>query len=67
MKALVYYADGVSGKAVTERLLERGEKVVPVDRTLGNEDDLGLLDGVDIVVKTPGVPPAIATSPDRPG
>ena len=40
MKALVYYADGVSGKAVTERLAERGEEVVPVDRTLGNEDDL---------------------------
>ena len=57
MKALVYYADGVSGRAVTERLAERGEEVVPVDRTRGNEDDLSLLDGVDVVVKTPGVPP----------
>jgi UDP-N-acetylmuramoylalanine--D-glutamate ligase len=57
VRALVYYADGVSGKAVTERLLERGEEVVPADRTLDNEDDLALLDDVDLVVKTPGVPP----------
>ena len=59
MRALVYYAHGVSGRAVTERLAERGEEVVPVDRTLGNEDDLSLLDGVDVVVKTPGVPPGM--------
>ena len=59
MKALVYYADGVSGTAAAERLAERGDEVVPVDRTLGNEDDLALLDGVDVVVKTPGVPPAM--------
>src|SRR5206468_6080116 len=29
---------------------------VLVDRTLGNEDDLSLLDGVEVVVKSPGVP-----------
>ena len=27
-----------------------------VDRTLGNEDDVTLLDGVDVLVKSPGVP-----------
>ena len=65
MKALVYYADGVSGKAVAARLAERGDEVVPVDRTLGNEDDLALLDGVDVVVKTPGVPPRDAAARAR--
>jgi UDP-N-acetylmuramoylalanine--D-glutamate ligase len=35
---------------------ERLDDVVLVDRTLGNEDDLSLLDGVDVVVKSPGVP-----------
>jgi UDP-N-acetylmuramoylalanine--D-glutamate ligase len=57
VKALVYYADGVSGRAVSARLAELGDEVVPVDRTLGNEEDTALLDGVDVVVKSPGVPP----------
>jgi UDP-N-acetylmuramoylalanine--D-glutamate ligase len=57
VKALVYYADGVSGKAVLERLAERREEAVAVDRTVGNEENVALLDGVDLVVKTPGVPP----------
>jgi UDP-N-acetylmuramoylalanine--D-glutamate ligase len=30
--------------------------VVAADRTLGNDDDLALLDGVDVLVKSPGVP-----------
>ena len=55
MKALVYGL-ARSGHAATERLLERGDEVVQVDRSLGNEEDLGLLDGVDVVVKSPGVP-----------
>jgi UDP-N-acetylmuramoylalanine--D-glutamate ligase len=59
VRALVYYAGGMSGRSASERLAERGEEVVPVDRTLGNEDDLTLLDGVDIVVKSPGVPPGM--------
>ena len=46
VRALVYYADGALGEAAAERLAERGDEVVPVDRTLGNEDDLALLDGV---------------------
>jgi len=45
-----------SGRSAAERLAERGDEVVVVDRTLGNEDELALLDGVDLVVKNPGVP-----------
>jgi UDP-N-acetylmuramoylalanine--D-glutamate ligase len=51
MKVLMYGA-ARSGRAVTNRL----EDAVLVDRSLGNEDDLSLLDGVDVVVKSPGVP-----------
>jgi UDP-N-acetylmuramoylalanine--D-glutamate ligase len=55
MKALVYGL-ARSGRSSAERLEERGDEVVLVDRTLGNEDDLSLLDGVDVLVKSPGVP-----------
>ena len=51
MRALVYGA-ARSGRSVAERL----DDVVLVDRTLGNEDDLSLLDGVEVLVKSPGVP-----------
>jgi UDP-N-acetylmuramoylalanine--D-glutamate ligase len=55
LRTLVY---GVarSGRSAAERLRERGEEVVMVDNSLGNEDDLSLLDGVELVVKSPGVP-----------
>jgi UDP-N-acetylmuramoylalanine--D-glutamate ligase len=43
-----------SGLAAAEALERRGVEVVRVDRE--NEDDLGLLDGVDVLVKSPGVP-----------
>ncbi len=55
MRALVYGL-ARSGTAVAERLAERGDEVVAVDRSLGNEDDLELLAGVDVLVKSPGVP-----------
>ena len=55
MKALVYGL-ARSGQAVVERLTENGDEAVAVDRTLGNENDLALLDGVDVLVKSPGVP-----------
>jgi UDP-N-acetylmuramoylalanine--D-glutamate ligase len=55
LKALVYGL-ARSGQAVVERLAENGDDVVAVDRTLGNENDLALLDGVDVLVKSPGVP-----------
>jgi UDP-N-acetylmuramoylalanine--D-glutamate ligase len=51
MRALVYGL-ARSGRSAAERL----EDPVLVDRSLGNEDDLSLLDGVDVVVKSPGVP-----------
>jgi UDP-N-acetylmuramoylalanine--D-glutamate ligase len=55
LRALVYGL-ARSGRSSAERLRERGDEVVLVDRTLGNEDDLALLSGVDAVVKSPGVP-----------
>ena len=55
MRALVYGL-ARSGLSATERLVERGDDVVQVDRSLGNEDDLSLLDGVELLVKSPGVP-----------
>jgi UDP-N-acetylmuramoylalanine--D-glutamate ligase len=55
LRALVYGL-ARSGRSSAKRLEERGDEVVLVDRTLGNEDDLSLLDGVSAVVKSPGVP-----------
>jgi UDP-N-acetylmuramoylalanine--D-glutamate ligase len=55
LKALVYGL-ARSGQAVVRRLNEQGDDVVLVDRSLGNELELGLLDGVDVLVKSPGVP-----------
>jgi len=51
VRALVYGL-ARSGRSAAERL---GDPVL-VDRWLGNEDDLSLLDGVEVVVKSPGVP-----------
>ena len=51
MKALVYGL-ARSGRSAVERL----DDPVVVDRSLGNEDDLSLLDGVEVLVKSPGVP-----------
>ena len=51
MRVLMYGA-ARSGRAVTSRLSD----AVLIDRTLGNEEDLSLLDGIDVLVKTPGVP-----------
>jgi len=45
-----------SGKAATAALARRGVDVVAADRELGNDGDLSLLDGVDVLVKSPGVP-----------
>jgi UDP-N-acetylmuramoylalanine--D-glutamate ligase len=57
-----------SGVAAGEALERRGHDVVRADRTLGNEDDLSLLDGVDVLVKNPGVPgerPLVAAARER--
>jgi UDP-N-acetylmuramoylalanine--D-glutamate ligase len=55
VRALVYGL-ARSGRSAAERLVERGDEVTLVDRALGNEDDVSLLDGVDVLVKSPGVP-----------
>ncbi len=45
-----------SGKAASSALERRGVEVVGADRELGNDDELALLDGVELLVKSPGVP-----------
>jgi UDP-N-acetylmuramoylalanine--D-glutamate ligase len=52
-RALVYGL-ARSGAAAAAALEARGDDVVRVDRD--NEDDVGLLSGVDLLVKSPGVP-----------
>ena len=63
MRALVYGL-ARSGRAAIERL----DDPVVVDASLGNEGDLSLLDGVDTLVKSPGVPreaPLVLAAHDR--
>ncbi len=55
MRVLVYGL-ARSGRSAAERLEERGDEVVVADKTLGNEADLSLLDGVELLVKNPGIP-----------
>jgi UDP-N-acetylmuramoylalanine--D-glutamate ligase len=45
-----------SGKAASAALERRGVDVIGADRELGKDSDLGLLDGVELLVKSPGVP-----------
>ena len=45
-----------SGRAAQAALEAGGTEVVAVDRTLGNDEDISLLDGVEVLVKSPGVP-----------
>jgi UDP-N-acetylmuramoylalanine--D-glutamate ligase len=45
-----------SGRAAKALLEANGVEVVAADRTLGNDTDLALLDGVEVLVKSPGVP-----------
>jgi UDP-N-acetylmuramoylalanine--D-glutamate ligase len=52
-RALVYGL-ARSGVAATTALEARGDEVIRVDRD--NEDDLGLLFDVDLLVKSPGIP-----------
>src|SRR2546421_102680 len=44
---------GIWAAAALER---RGVEVVRVDRELGNDEDVGLVEGVGLLVKSPGVP-----------
>jgi UDP-N-acetylmuramoylalanine--D-glutamate ligase len=45
-----------SGKAAAAALERRGVEVVGADRELDNDGDLALLDGAELLVKSPGVP-----------
>jgi len=45
-----------SGKAAVGALARRGVEVTSADRELGNDGDLSLLDDVELLVKSPGVP-----------
>jgi UDP-N-acetylmuramoylalanine--D-glutamate ligase len=45
-----------SGLAAAAALERRGVEVVRADRELGNDTDLALLDGVGVLVKSPGIP-----------
>jgi UDP-N-acetylmuramoylalanine--D-glutamate ligase len=59
---------GLSGEAAATALQQRGIEVVTADRRDGTDDDLALLDGVDVVVKSPGVPgenPLVAEARSR--
>ena len=47
---------GLSGEAAAAALERRGVEVVTADRKDGTDEDLSLLDGVDVLVKSPGVP-----------
>ena len=63
VRALVYGL-ARSGRAAIERL----DDPIVVDSSLGNEDDLSLLDDVDVIVKSPGVPreaPLVLAAHDR--
>ena len=63
MRALVYGL-ARSGRSAAERL----DDPVLVDRSLGNEDDLSLLGGIEVLVKSPGVPgeaPLVAAARER--
>jgi UDP-N-acetylmuramoylalanine--D-glutamate ligase len=68
MEAVLVLGMARSGEAAAAALEARGTRVVRVDRTLGNDDDLSLLDGVDVLVKSPGVPgehPLVAAARGR--
>jgi UDP-N-acetylmuramoylalanine--D-glutamate ligase len=57
-----------SGKAAVAALERRGVEVAAADRELGNDGDLSLLDGVEVLVKSPGVPgqaPLVAEARQR--
>src|SRR5207244_4991537 len=56
MKRALVYGLARSGEAAAAALERRGVEVVRVDRLLGNEDDLSLLDRIEVLVKSPGVP-----------
>jgi len=60
MKRAVVLGMARSGQAAAALLGRNGVEVVRVDRELGNDEDISLLEGADVLVKSPGVPRANA-------
>ncbi|MGZ4380149.1 MAG: Mur ligase family protein [Gaiellaceae bacterium] len=56
MKRALVLGMARSGQSAAALLERRGVEVVRADRTLGNDGDTGLLDDIDVLVKSPGVP-----------
>jgi UDP-N-acetylmuramoylalanine--D-glutamate ligase len=56
MKRAVVLGMARSGQAAAALLERHGVEVARVDRTLGNDEDVSLLKGADVLVKSPGVP-----------
>jgi UDP-N-acetylmuramoylalanine--D-glutamate ligase len=56
MRRAVVLGMARSGQAAAALLEKNGVEVVRVDRSLGNDEDVSLLDGADVLVKSPGVP-----------
>ena len=56
MKRVLVLGLARSGRAAQTLLEAGGTEVVAADRTLGNDGDLALLDGIEVLVKSPGVP-----------
>jgi UDP-N-acetylmuramoylalanine--D-glutamate ligase len=56
VKRAVVLGTARSGQAAAALLRRQGVEVVMAGRELGNDDDLSLLDGAEVLVKSPGVP-----------
>jgi UDP-N-acetylmuramoylalanine--D-glutamate ligase len=56
LKRVIVLGAARSGQAAAALLERHGCDVILADRSLGNDDDTSLLDGADLLVKSPGVP-----------
>jgi UDP-N-acetylmuramoylalanine--D-glutamate ligase len=56
MRRAVVLGMARSGEAAAALLERHGVEVARADRALGNDDDVTLLDGADVLIKSPGVP-----------
>ena len=56
MRRAVVVGMARSGEAAAALLERHGVEVARADRALGNDDDVTLLDGADVLIKSPGVP-----------
>lgn len=62
MKRALILGFGISGKAAARRLTQEGYSCTAVDRIfsdgVGSDENLTALDGIDLLVVSPGIPPA---------